>query len=206
MDIQKFFDEEGNLKIQEVYIEFRESVFHHILSIIKNYHDSEEVCNNVFLKMKRVCENDETKFNKNKSTLPTWIRTITRTLILDYFRTNHQDRYTPVSNFVSDSNENQDGLKVYFNFVAPKSSNADKKVLTDELQAKIVKAFHDLKPKYRRVAVLYFIREHEYGEIAKMLNVPMGTVKGMISRCRAKLQDSLKGEYILRKVKQIENV
>ena len=194
------------MDIQKVYIDNRQMVFNHVLSIVKDYHDSEEVCNDVFLKMIRLNKNPLTAFDADKSALRTWIRTITNSVILDYFRTNHQDHYKAVSNFVSDDNDSKEQNKIYFQFVAPKSTNADKMVLTEELQAKIVKAFHDLKPKYRRVATLYFIHGHEYGEIAEMLNIPMGSVKGMLFRSRAKLQDSLKGSYVLRKVKQVEKV
>jgi len=192
------------MDMQKVYIDNRQMVFNHVMSIVKNHHDSEEVCNDVFLKMIRLNANPKTAFDADKSALRTWIRTITNSVILDYFRTNHQDKYKAVSNFVADDEKEQN--KVYFQFVAPKSSGADELVLTDELQAKIGKAFHDLKPKYRRVAVLYFIHGHEYGEIAEMLNIPMGTVKGMLFRSRAKLQDSLKGSYVLRKAKQEEKV
>jgi len=190
------------MDIQKVYIDNRQMVFNHVMSIVKDYHDSEEVCNDVFLKMIRLNKNPLTAFDESKSALRTWIRTITNSVILDYFRTNHQDHYKAVSNFVADDSKEEN--KVYFQFVAPKSTNADKMVLTEELQDKIVKAFHDLKPKYRRVAVLYFIHGHEYGEIAEMLNVPMGTVKGMLFRSRAMLQGSLKGTYVLRKVKEVE--
>jgi len=186
------------MDMQKVYIDNRQAVFHHVLSIVKDYHDSEEVCNDVFLKMIRLNANPKTAFDANKSALRTWIRTITHSVVLDYFRTNHQDKYIAVSNFVSDDEHEEN--KVFYQFVAPDRSNADDKVLTTELQKKINNAIEALDLKYRRVAILYFLWEYEYNEIADILSIPMGSVKGMISRCRAKLQDSLKGEYVLRKV------
>jgi RNA polymerase sigma factor (sigma-70 family) len=77
--------------------------------------------------------------------------------------------------------------------------------LTAEIKGKINNAIDKLDVKYRRVAILYFLWEYEYSEIAIILNVPMGTVKGMLSRSRAKLQDSLKDTYTLRKP-QVANV
>ena len=180
--------------IEVIYKEYKSSVFNHVMSVVKNYHDSEEVTEDVFLKIMRLNDKPETRFNPDKSALGTWIRTVTNSVILDYFRTNHQDHYKAVGDFVD-----EEGKEV-FTFVAPSRSNADSVVLTAELQATIVKAFHGLKEKYRRVATLYFIRGYEYAEIAEMLDIPMGSVKGMLNRSRAMLQDALKGVHTLRSV------
>ena len=187
------------MDMQKVYIENRQSVFHHVLSIVKNFHDSEEVCNDVFLKMIRLNAKPQTAFNPDLSALSTWIRTITHSVVLDYFRTNHQEHYVPVSNLVSDGQKENEESKVYYQFVAPKTDKADEVVLTAEIRSKINNAIDKLDVKYRRVAILYFLWEYEYNEIADILSVPMGTVKGMLYRSRAKLQDSLKDAYMLRK-------
>ena len=185
------------MDMQKVYIENRQSVFAHVLCIVKDYHDSEEVCNDVFLKMIRLNANPKTAYNPDLSALTTWIRTITHSVILDYFRTNHQDHYKAVSDFTDDnwSSEVKDNT-INHKFVAPKTDQADRVVLTSEVRRKINNAIEKLDVKYRRVAILYFLWEYEYAEIADILNVPMGTVKGMLSRSRAKLQDSLKDVYI----------
>jgi len=133
-----------------------------------------------------------TQFDAEKSALPSWVRTVTNSVVLDYFKTNHQDKYKAVSDFVA-----QDGSEIFqFNGVA---KSPDKLMENDELKERLLKAFRGLKPKYRKIATLYFIREYEYTEISEMLNVPMGTVKGMISRARVKLQKELDGLYILKK-------
>ena len=188
------------MDMQKVYIENRQSVFIHVLCIVKDYHDSEEVTNDVFLKMVRLNANPKTAYNSDLSALTTWIRTITHSVILDYFRTNHQDHYKAVSDFTDDnwSAELKDN-KINHKFVAPKTDKADNLILTTEVRGKINNAIDKLDVKYRRVAILYFLWEYEYSEIADILNVPMGTVKGMLSRSRAKLQDSLKDAYVLRK-------
>jgi len=43
--------------------------------------------------------------------------------------------------------------------------------------------------------VLYFVEDKQYSEIAEALSVPMGTVKGMVNRVRAMLQEQLQDEY-----------
>lgn len=182
------------ITIEKIYTDHKQSVFNHVLCIVKNYHDSEEVTEDIFLKIMRLNQNEKTRYNPELSALTTWIRIISNSVILDYFRTNHQDRYKAVSDFVdSDGNE-------VFNFVAPRNANADNEVLTNELQKIIINAFQSLKIKYRKVATLYFIKGYEYSEIAEMLDIPMGSVKGMLNRSRGKLQEALKGVYKLKEI------
>jgi len=177
-----------------LFTDFREMVFNRALSVVKNYHDAEDICSDVFVKIDRLMKNDATRFDASRSAAKTWVYTITNSVILDFFRTSKSDKYTSLSDFV-DSAGNE-----VFNFIAQVKNNADAKVLTSEIQEKIRLAFGSLKIKYRRVAVLYFLKEYEYSEIAEMLNIPLGTVKGYIFRIREQLQCSLNDVSILTKV------
>lgn len=188
------------ITVEKIYLETHEQVLNHALRVIKNFHDSEDVTQKVFIKIARLMKSDSTRFNPKKSALSTWVHLITNSAILDYFRTNHSDKYKNVTDFT-----NNEGKEV-FEFEASKNSNADTEILKSETQKRIVAAFHDLKPKYRRVATLYFIRERSYEEISEMLNIPMGTVKGMLNRCREKLQETLKDLHTVRKVKEVATV
>lgn len=184
------------ITFEQIYSETHEHVLSHTFRIIKNFHDSEDVTMKVFAKISRLNKSDETRFDPKKSALSTWIYMITNGLILDYFRTNKNKKHKFVSDF-----GNEHDPKNNFEFEAPKQNNPDSEILKNETQQRIVKAFHDLKPNYRRIGVLYFIREHTYEEISDMLNIPMGTVKGMLSRCREKLQTELKDLHTVKKVK-----
>lgn len=180
------------ITFEKIYTETHEQVLAHALRIIKNFHDSEDVTMKVFAKIDRLNKNDATRFDPEKSKLTTWVHMITNGLILDYLRTNKNKKHKFVSEFV-----NEDGKKT-FEFEAPQNTNADNDILRSEKQVKIVSAFQNLKPKYRKIATLYFISEHTYDEISEMLNIPMGTVKGMLNRCREKLQAELKDLHTVR--------
>jgi RNA polymerase sigma-70 factor (ECF subfamily) len=128
-------------------------------------------------------------FNADKSSIKTWLRRITNTCISDNFRGlsgNHANKMVTVSDFMNDEG------KEVFQFLAPEES--DQLAEKNETNGRIANAFRQLKPKYRKVAILFFLREKEYSEIAEICEIPMGTVKGMISRVRATLQSELKGE------------
>jgi len=176
--------EKVNPIISILYQDYYKSTYYYVLRIVKYVHDAEQVTNDVFDKIRRFYDT----FDETKSGIGTWIRTVTNSVILDFFRTNHQDYYQAVSDFANDEND----VKNFFQFVAPKQDNADQKILTAEKQEHIDKAFYELKPEYRRVASMYFIQELPYYEIADMLDVPMGTIKGMVNRSRTMLQQALK--------------
>ena len=187
---------ENQKQTAELYIKYRQSVFNHVLSIVKNYHDSEDVTTKVFIKIINLSRKEATRFNPNKygvnkkAVISTWIRTITNSVIIDFFRTNHQDKYKAISDFVN-SDE-----KEIFRFVALKRTNTDSDILTNELQNRIKKAFSSLKPKHRFIAKMYFQKEHSYKELSEMFDLPMGSIKGTINRVRQKLQTELSNLYI----------
>jgi len=172
------------MNLSEVYNQQKDRVFNHVLRVVKNVHNAEEITNDVFLKLHKYPYNPE---NEKGASLESWIITITNSVVFDFFRSNKKHQVLNHVNGYTDESG-----KESFDFVAPVSTNADKSILTGETQQQIVAAFHKLKPKYRRVASLYFISGKKYSEIATMLNVPEGTVKGMLNRARAKLQESLK--------------
>lgn len=181
--------------VEPIYREFYQQVFNYVKSVVKNHHEAEDVVVDVFAKIMNLYGKPETRFNEEKSALGSWVRTVTNSVVLDYFKTNHQDRYKAVSTFVD--GDGQATFQFHGFFDSPQIIMEN-----DELKAKLLKAFRGLKPKYRKIATMYFIKEYEYTEISEMLDVPMGTVKGMISRARTMLQEELDGMYVTKKEAQ----
>ena len=181
------------MTLEQIFNQTYSDVLNHVKRVVKHQHDAEDVSMDVYIKIQKLMDKESTRFDENKSSLSTWVHTVTNSVILDFFRTNHQDKYQAVSNFVADDEKEEN--KVYFHFVAPSSANADQKVFNDEFHKRVRKAFSTLKPKYRMIAKLYFLNDLPYNEIAELLDIPMGSVKGMLSRARAKLQTELQGFY-----------
>lgn len=158
--------------------------FNEILNYIKFkvncVEDAEEICIDTFEKACRYMNS----YDASKSKITTWLRNIANTCISDHYRVDHTDNEICTSDFAD-----AESGKELFSFIA--DDEADSLAISNDFQSKIAKAFRTLKPKYRKIATLYFLREKEYAEIAEICQVPMGTVKGMISRCRAMLQMEL---------------
>lgn len=70
----------------------------------------------------------------------------------------------------------------------------DKDVIRREHSQIIQKAIDDLPEKYKRVILLRHSEELSYEEIAKILRIPIGTVKARLFRAREMLNKFLKGK------------
>lgn len=171
------------LNLTEVYTEFSKQVFGFLNWKLGNQHDAEEVTNDVFIKIMRLQENPETAFKEELSAFPTWLFNITKSVLIDFTRTNHQDKFMAVSD-ISD----RDGVP-FFQFKA--IDNAQKTMERNEVKQRIDQAIANLKPNYRKIAELRFEKELKYEEIALELDLPEGTVKGMVNRCKKMLTKEL---------------
>jgi RNA polymerase sigma-70 factor (ECF subfamily) len=187
-------------EFNQMYLDNKNEIFNYVNWKLRNVHDSEDLTATIFTKAHRLiyAKNSDHKFNSAKSDIKTWLRTIANCAIIDFYRTDHSDKYLAVSDFV-----NAEGNEV-FQFMASKTENADFNIENDVLKARLKKAFSTLKPKYRRIAILYFLNDRDYSKIAEMCNVPMGTVKGMINRVREMLQTELADLYTVRTRKTVE--
>jgi RNA polymerase sigma-70 factor (ECF subfamily) len=57
--------------------------------------------------------------------------------------------------------------------------------------SKVMTALQSLDETFRVPLVLFYLQEHSYDEIARILDVPIGTVMSRLSRARQKLQQEM---------------
>lgn len=174
---------ENEERFNQIYAKHHSEIMNYIKFKVNCVEDAEEICIDTFEKVCRYMDS----FDESKSKFTTWLRNVANTCISDHFRKDgNAYRYNEIS--ASDFADAETG-KELFTF----HSNEETESLAEnnELHNQLVKAFRKLKPKYRKIATLYFLREKEYKEIAEICEIPMGSVKGMISRCRAMLQSEL---------------
>jgi len=171
------------LTFDQIYKQYNGQILNFTNLILNNFHDAEEVTSETFVKAWQAIEAG--KFDAEKSSLRTWLYNIAKRTAIDFYRTAHKDKYMSISDF----QDAETGLEV-FQFVDETADSND----SQELKQTIKKAVSGLKPKYRMLAKMVFYQQLSYNEIAIAMDVPLGTVQGMIFRVRKMLQDSLK-EY-----------
>ena len=82
----KIYGNADTARQERIYIEFKDKVARYVRGKIGNEHDSEDVVSDVFVKV----FNGLSDFDENKASLSTWIFTITRNAVIDYFRASKQ--------------------------------------------------------------------------------------------------------------------
>lgn len=173
------------LTIESIYTKHHNTVLAYISWKLNGVSICEEIANDVFLKANRLLAS----FDSERSNIKTWLFTIANSAIIDYYRTNHSDKFVNVSKFA----DAETGKEI-FQFVGSKSIEANFEVENNELSASINKAFQKLNPTVKEVSELFFIEGKKYEEIAELLSIPMGSVKGYINRARTILQNELVSE------------
>jgi len=169
-------------KFDVIYKQNNKSIFIFISRSIKDKMLVEDLVQETFIKAFKGLDS----YNPEISCISTWLHKIAKNVIIDYVRKGYEVNNILVSQFATEDNE--EGDKIY-NF-ADTSTNDDQ-VERNELLDKILDAVDSLKPKYKQIAELHFIKQMNYKEIGAMLELPEGSVKGMIFRVREMLQATL---------------
>lgn len=121
-------------------------------------------------------------FRAGEGSFMVWLTRLTRNLLIDHYRRTKNDRVTDAL---------EDKLPVLEERTA-QISRTDGMLAGREagelLQAALVK----LSPELREAVILRDLQELEYREVARVLNVPEGTVKSRLNRGRAELARILK--------------
>lgn len=148
------------------------AVFRAALAALRVREDAEEVAQDAFVRAWKALG----RF-RGDSSFRTWILRITWNRAISHRRglAGWLRRSTPIAD-VAEPATKSDG-------------HAD--VHNAQLQAHVVSAIQRLTPKLRDALLLAQSGEYQYDEIARMLDIPLGTVKWRISEARRKVRERL---------------
>ena len=142
--------------------------------------DAEDLTQDVFLKLYRNLES----FDALKGSFQTWITTLTRNLLVDHFRRTRLDRVTDSLNASFEGDEDGPTLA---DRLADSRPTQEQHIAGLELRARVQAALKQLSPELREAVILRDLEDMDYKDIARVLNIPEGTVKSRISRGRGEL-------------------
>ena len=116
-------------------------------------------------------------FRAGEGSFVVWLTRLTRNLLVDHYRRTKHDRVTDAL---------EDKIATLEERTA-QSSRTDGMLAGREAGELLQAALQKLSPELREAVILRDLQEMEYREIAKVLEVPEGTVKSRLNRGRAEL-------------------
>ncbi len=146
-------------------------------------HEAQDLTQEVFLRVFRSLKS----FRSGEGSFQVWLTRLTRNLLIDHYRRTKLDR-------MSDSIEEQ--MPVLEEKTAM-SARTDGLLAGREASEVLQAALQKLSPDLRETVILRDLEEMEYREIARILNVPEGTVKSRLNRGRAELARVLRRQNVM---------
>lgn len=135
--------------------------------------EAQDLTQEVFLRVFRTLGS----FRAGEGCFAVWLTRVTRNLLVDYYRRTKKERVTDAID---------DKLGILEEKTAQHSRTEG--LLAGREAGELLQAgLQKLSPELREAVILRDLQEMEYREIARVLNVPEGTVKSRLNRGRAEL-------------------
>ena len=171
--------------MERLILKYQNRIYNVILRMCANPDDAAELTQETFVK---VIENID-KF-KGKSSFYTWAFRIAVNLTLNYRQRSTRLRYR---SFDAEDNEHSSQARTQLKELLSDDSSPDPAgaAANKELCELVIKALTKLDDAQKAVVVLRDIEGMNYTQIAKVLNIELGTVKSRLSRARSNLRNVL---------------
>ena len=148
-----------------------------------NATDAEDLTQDVFLKV----YTNLSSFDAARGSLPVWITTMTRNLLVDNFRRTRNQRATSSLDEGWDQTEELRPHLRAADRLADAGPSPHEAAARNELKKMVEQALMRVSADLREAVILRDLQDLDYKEIAQVLEIPEGTVKSRISRGRAEL-------------------
>lgn len=137
---------------EAVYIEFHEKVTHYVRGKVRSPHDAEDIVSDVFVKVYEHLD----RFDDTRASLSTWIYTVTRNTVIDYYR--KKQYYCELDESLA-ADTDEDGL------------------LKEELLGELADALEALDTRSRDIIILHYFSRLTLRTIAERLEISYSYTK-----------------------------
>jgi RNA polymerase sigma-70 factor (ECF subfamily) len=173
---------------QEIVQQYHRRIYNICYRFSGSADDAADLAQEVFIKMYRTLST----FDTTRASFMTWVTTVTRNLLVDHFRKGKYDRVT--DSLEATAGNQEDGLTLAEQ-LEDKGASPEARVRSQETQKLVHEGLRRLSPELREAVILRDLQDLDYKDIAKVLNVPEGTVKSRINRGRTELARLLQRSY-----------
>lgn len=182
------FQKEDINAFNELVFRFKDRIVNFLYRYTGSREESEDLAQDAFLRLYK-----SKHLYKEIGKFSTWFYTIAINLAKTNLRNKRKYNAISINNY--DENEEKD-YELTADVISPEdSANAGNESYY------IQKAIDSLNVKFREVVILRDIQELEYEEIARITELPLGTVKSRINRGRECLKEMLEQIYKPNKIK-----
>ncbi len=164
----------GEKEALKYLIERYASPIFNFVAHLTNRNDAPDIVQDIFIKTWKNIK----RYDSKKASFKTWIFTITRNSVTDFWRKKKNILFTEIEESFSEN-------------------IPDENLLPDEVLQKLEdaellnKTLEKLRPDYREVLVLYYQEEMTFEEIGGILSKPTNTVKSQHRRAIIELRELL---------------
>ncbi len=154
---------------------YHDAIYNLIYRMVRNKEEVEDLTQEAFIKAFASLRsfNEEYAFS-------TWLYKIATNNCIDYIRKKKLETFSIDKPIESKDSE--------VTFEVPDTSyQPDKEIIAEQRKELVEEAINSLPEKYHRVIILRHHQEKNYEEIAKILKLPIGTVKAHLFRAREML-------------------
>ena len=149
---------------EKIYEEYYLKVRNFVLSKVNDYHLAEDLTSDIFVKIYSKYDS----FDDTKSSLSTWIFTITRHHLIDYYRTRRVNEELPEDLTYEDEGES---------------------IATDENIELLKRGIKSLNDKERAVISFHYYSKLTLKEIAQKMNISYAYVKILHTKALLKMKE-----------------
>ncbi|MEZ5104399.1 MAG: sigma-70 family RNA polymerase sigma factor [Draconibacterium sp.] len=153
---------------------YKDAIYFMLLKMVNNRSDAEDLTLEAFGKAFKNLHQYSPTY-----AFSTWLFKIASNNCIDFLR---KKKGTFVSLENNEQNENGEQIKI-----PSKDPNPEEKLIRVQKAILLRKVVRRLKPRYQTLVELRYFNEFSYEEIAKELNLPLGTVKAQLFRAREML-------------------
>jgi len=154
---------------------YKDAIYFMLLKMVNNKNDAEDLTLEAFGKAFKNLH----QYSPNYA-FSTWLFKIATNNCIDFLR-KRRGVYISIENN-QENGDNDSPIKL-----RSTEPNPEEKLIRIQKAFLMRKIVHRLKPRYRILVELRYFSEYSYEEIAKELNLPLGTVKAQLFRAREML-------------------
>jgi RNA polymerase sigma-70 factor (ECF subfamily) len=174
----------GNQKAYAMLMDrYRDSIYFMLLKMVKNKEDADDLTIEAFGKAFKRLHQYSPQF-----AFSTWLFKIATNNSIDFLRKKKTNTFSIDKGIEGEEGEYQ--IDVKSDGLTP-----EEKFLKKEKIKMMRIVVEKLKPRYRQLIELRYFEELSYDEIAKRLEMPIGTVKAQLFRAREFLQEIMKKSH-----------